>query len=194
MDSETGLAVSFFRYSRYPNLHRVSALVALLALTACGPSSGGAGGSSDAERAALAASPFADPLIMDLPGDGYAQSLKLAALRGVDYKQTYGAAWETNDYFPCVTTGRPGFSPTFIRGYHFYMDALSAWLEKSGLIEIHGYAVAYPNAEQKDAVNTLVYNCVVIKDAVARNGVTFDNASNLHGGIHIRIARRELAS
>lgn len=182
------------------NTHTIACLLALLLLSGCGRNTSQSGQASgtdaathDDENAALASSQFAAPIILQVPADAFPQVQQITALGGSDPKQTNGAAYERNDFFPCMVGADPEFIPYF---EHLPAGAgdVERWMMGQGFFQVQQYTLQYPNAQMPDYGTANVFNCAVVQDSLAQFLAPSDRANGVHGGVRVPAATRALTN
>ena len=155
----------------------LGALSLALVLTGCGkhgssqqPTAANptAAQNEDDENAVLNAPQFAAPIMLHLTGDGYQAEQQLAALNGVDPRNTYGAAYETTDFSPCLINEHqlfenlnPGLDGVPVD--HFVLVKL---LVERNVYHIHAYTLQYPNASMPGYGKANTFYCAVMTEGV----------------------------
>ena len=151
------------------------AVLVLLPLSGCEKHGGGQStgansneAGSDDESAVLASPQFTAPIMLHLTGDANQQAQQLAALNGVDPRNTQGAAYEKTDFWPCsidkqqeLDNLNPGVSP--LPAEH---GALVNALFNQRIYRLDTYVIQYPNASSTAYGTSNTFYCAVINDGV----------------------------
>jgi hypothetical protein len=173
---------------------RVAAALALLALSGCDEASKLFGNGGEDEKAALANPAFTNPILMQLPTDTYAASLRVAAMNGVDNRPTNGAAYNSSDFLPCHVPDpiTPGVGLNVSIGtYPFERDAVVNWLAGKGLVLVNRYTIRYPNATSAQYGTENTFICPVVSDAMLQYVPEEARAGGVHNGLAIPILWRK---
>lgn len=148
------------------------------------------------EDAALAHTDFIAPITLKIDRDGFSQAQKLAAMNGVNNRQTYGAQYETRNYLPCgglrEYQGVPGLVAD-INGYNFNRRVIYDWLLNNRVVQVSTYNIRYPNASMAQSYGGEdAYPCSIVNDNVSKYFPS-SQARNVHNGLNIPIGRRVFA-
>jgi hypothetical protein len=131
--------------------------------------------------------------MVHLSPDAYSQAQQLAALNGTDPRQTYGAAYQTNDYAPCGSSAQDAEFRTIHAGIDldsYDPPSLTNALVRSGIYRFETYTIQYPNRTTNDNGTENVFVCVIVADAMKQYLLPGDAGRDIHGGITLAFARR----
>lgn len=153
--------------------------------------------SSDDESAAVFFPAFTEQVILHVERDDFDEAQVLAGMNSVDPKPTYGAAYEQNDFSPCVGRAGPGSEmaglSAYITGNKGPVDptTFSNWLILHKLYEQHVFQITFTNASMANSYgNSVVYTCAVVSEHIQKYIPPDQRPNGIHNGFAMPMAKR----
>lgn len=184
---------------RSPRLTHFAYVAVALLLSGCGQGSS-TSATTDDEVAALSAPQFAQPIMLHLSGDTFAQAQAASAMQGNSPIYSADSHVVGINLLPCHGSDDNHIYPTtyafsaFIDSYTFPRDAIEHWLIRKNILQIQRYSIRHSMPADFYYGKITTFECPVLTEGLRQYLPANQNGADIHGGLVIPLLTRKFVA